>query len=370
MKILFTFISVLIFNLIFSFQGFGFVPPLPAERQAHELKVVTFNTWLLEIFGIDFADDIVPRRQLMVSAFNEIDADILSLREVWPDKHRRFLVEALSERYPYCSFDKTTTGILKIFSDGLIIFSKFPIGDPNQQKDDLGCTPPAHTLRFSQNTDRIDEQRVNKGAIHIVVHHPTLGSIDVYNSHFDALSLNEEARDYEESHKATSRLQALEFIDFVRETKSYPHQVLAIDINQHFRTWDTNGMESNQVNENYQRLISQLDAVDTLMVANNYDPETLTGVYTFDTRNNIYAADPDDLNRRSFEGTEEFMLSETNEFAPSALLDYIWYIGESLNVVSSELIFTDPVQMYIGSDERKPLSNHYGVMTTLTLNTP
>ena len=367
MKTLFTFILALTFNLIFTFQGFGFAFQ-PSE--VDELKVVTFNTWLLEIFDIEIADDIAPRRQLMVSELNKIDADILSLREVWPDKHRKFLVEQLSEQYPYCAFDNNKSGVLKLFADGLIIFSKHPIGDPNQERNEMGCVSPTHTLRFSENVDRFDEQRVNKGAIHVVVYHPTLGPIDVYNSHFDALSFNDETRDYETNHKATSRLQAIEFIDFVTETKSHPHQVLSIDINQHFRIWDANGREDNQISEHYQMLVSQLDAVDTFMVASSYDPQTLTGFYTVDTRNNTYAMDPDNLNRRSFENPEEFMNSGMGDFFPSQLLDYIWYIGEGLDSVSSNLIFTEPVQMYAGSDERKHLSNHYGVMSTLTLSIP
>ena len=351
-------------------------------HQAHELKVVTFNTWLLEIFGIDGADDLIPRRELMVTAFNEMNADVLSLREVWPAKHRKFLVDNLSDKYPYCSFDTTpsthsrrtiitsTTSTLTANAgiiDGLMIFSKFPIGYPNQAKDDLGCVKPTHTLRFSENTDRFDEETVHKGAIHIVIHHPTLGPIDVYNSHFDALSLNEEVRDYQASHKATSSIQANEFIEFVMQTKSHQHQILAIDVNQHFRQWDANGSESDQINENYQMLISELNAVDTFMMANNYNPQTLTGVYTFDTRNNTYASDSDDLNRRSFESPTTFIVEGTRQFIPSTMLDYIWYIGDGLASSASSLIFTEPVQMYANSDERKHLSNHYGVISTLSL---
>ncbi len=353
------------------------------SQPSHELKVVTFNTWLLELFGLDAASDISPRRQIMVNAFNEMEADVLALREVWPHKHRQFLVDNLSEKYPYCTYDSmpaehsrrnplatvasNSTASAGIIS-GLMIFSKYPIENASQEKDELGCITPAHTLKFSQNTPRWDEQAVHKGAIHIVIHHPTLGSIDVYNSHFDALDFDEEVVDYKEDSKTVSRLQANEFIDFVLYTQSHAHQVIAIDINQHFRTWNRNREES-AVSQHYQHIVSNLNVIDTFMLANNYNPETLTGVYTVDTLNNVYTGAEENLGTRSFANIQD-SFTEGIVSRPSTLLDYIWYIGDGLESAESNLIFTREVQLYADEfdlDDRRHLSDHYGVMSVLTL---
>ena len=70
--------------IIFCFSCFLFT-------QANaDFKVLTFNTWLLEILGKDIAEDIPERRELIVEALIGLDADVISLQEVWSDKHRDF----------------------------------------------------------------------------------------------------------------------------------------------------------------------------------------------------------------------------------------------------------------------------------------
>ena len=68
-------------------------------------------------------------------------------------------------------------------------------------------------------------------------------------------------------------------------TGTFSHQILAMDINRHFRAWEKGIGYGDQLNWNYESLLFDLQIMDTFMVANNYDPHTLSGIYTYDTQN-------------------------------------------------------------------------------------
>ena len=308
-----------------------------AQASASDFKVVNFNTWLLEILGKDIASDILERRERIVEALIELDADVISLQEVWPNKHREFLIEHLSEHYPYCAFDDSKSGMLKLFADGLIIFSKHPIeGHPSQ-----GCARPSHTLRFSEYT-RLDEAFISKGAIHVEIRHPQLGVIDVYNAHLGALSFDAEQNGYNPEHDRAVRRQASEFIYFVQNTISSSQVILAMDLNRHFKMWQ-NGFDSHDtLGREYQSILTNLGAIDTFMQANGFDPRTTSGIYTYDGHTNPNAA------AYVFAGN------------PQTFVDYIFSIGDLLQPVESEIIFTEPYRDYY-------LSDHYGLMTSFKI---
>ena len=320
--------GVFIFLILFSSIG-----------NTSDFKVVTFNTWLLEILGKDIAGDIPERRERIVEALIDLDADVISLQEVWPNKHRDFLIEHLSEHYPYCAFDDSKSGFFKLFADGLIIFSKHPIENYPSQ----GCAKPSHTLRFSEYT-RFDEAFISKGAIHVEIRHPELGVIDVYNAHLGALTFDAEQNSYNSEHAKVVHKQAGEFIYFVRNTRTInsSQAILAMDLNRHFKVWK-NGFDSHdELGREYQSILSNFGAIDTFMQVKGLDPRTASGIYTYDTHSNpnaggyVFGSDP-----------QEFV-------------DYIFSIGELLQPVESDIIF---IEQFDGYD----LSDHYGLMTSFEI---
>ena len=316
--------GVFIFLILFSSIG-----------NTSDFKVITFNTWLLEIFGKDIAEDIPERRERIVKALIELDADVISLQEVWPNKHRDFLIEHLSEHYPYCAFDDSKSGLFKLFADGLIIFSKHPIENYPSQ----GCAKPSHTLRFSEYT-RFDEAFISKGAIHVEIRHRELGVIDVYNSHLGALSFDVEQNGYNPDHEKAVRKQASEFIDFVQNTRTInsSQTILAMDLNRHFKAWQNDFDSHHTLGHEYQSILD-LGVIDTFMRANGLDPRTTSGIYTYDTRSNPNAAG--------------YIFGSD----PQTFIDYVFSIGDFLQPVESDIIFTGPFDGYY-------LSDHYGLMTS------
>ena len=250
-----------------------------------------------------------------------------------------FLIEHLSEHYPYCTFDDSKSGFFKLFADGLIIFSKHPIENHPSQ----GCAKPSHTLRFSEFT-RADEAFISKGAIRVEIRHPELGVIDFYNAHLGALSFDAEQNGYNPAHEQVVRKQAREFINFVQNTRTIisSQTILAIDLNRHFKAWQ-NGFDSHHtLGREYQSILATLGAIDTFMQANGLDPRTTSDIYTYDSHTNPNAAG------YVFAGD------------PPTFIDYIFSIGESLQPTESRMIFTQPFDGYY-------LSDHYGLMTSFEI---
>ena len=325
--------SLIILSIVFLCFSF-------TQASASDFKVITFNTWLLEILGNDVASDIPERRERIIEALIELDADVISLQEVWPVKHRDFLIEHLSEHYPYCVFDDSKSGFFKLFADGLMIFSKHPI-ENHASHASQGCGRPSHTLRFSEYT-RLDEAFISKGAIHVEIRHPQLGIIDVYNAHLGALNFDVEKNDYNPEHDRAIYEQADEFIYFVQNTISSSQAILAMDLNRHFKMWQ-NGFDSHDIlGQEYQSIFASLGAIDTFMQANGFNPRTTSDIYTYDGRSNPNAA------AYIFAGN------------PPAFIDYIFSIGDLLQPVESEIIFTQPFREYY-------LSDHYGLMTSFEI---
>ena len=98
----------------------------------------------------------------------------------------------------------------------------------------------------------------------------------------------------------------------------------------------------NTLGYEYQRILTNFDAIDTFMQANNLDPTTTSDIYTYDVRFNPNAAD------YVFAGN------------PQTFIDYIFSIGDLLQPIESQVIFTQPLDGYY-------LSDHYGLMTSFEI---
>lgn len=202
---------------------------------AESIKVLTFNTWLLELLNIKLAKNVTERRELIAEQLAKSDADVLNLIEVWQPKNASFLVERLRHKFPYCSFNPDRVRFGALYSNGLLVLSKYPLKtDGHHYKN--GCIRPLDAITFKQTT-RVDEQFVSKGAIHNVLEHPRLGPIDLYSAHLGALTFDESADDYNPKHKRKVLEQAEDLTSFIDQTAEAETQMLMIDTNRHFRAW-------------------------------------------------------------------------------------------------------------------------------------
>lgn len=308
----------------------------PTEK----LKVLTFNTWLLDIFGLPLATNVDLRRDAIADGLRATHADIVNLIEVWREDSANEIVAKLKDIYPYCSFNPDEIRFGSAYANGLLVLSKYPLKSSGLKYAN-GCTKPLDALIFSE-TSRWDEYVVSKGAIHNIVLHPQDGAIDLYSSHLGALTFDNDADDYDLDHQHKVLAQARELLAFIKQTAKTPVQLLMIDTNRHFRHWKANFGESNELDPTYQAFLSS-GLHDSFMEANHFDPHTLSGVYTFDTTNNPNAKDG------------------AFSKAPSDFIDYIFFRSKSFTPAFSRLAFKTPRPLRDGT--QMFLSDHYSVGT-------
>jgi endonuclease/exonuclease/phosphatase family metal-dependent hydrolase len=67
------------------------------------VKMVTFNTGLAQGYVQYYSE----RRELIVSAIQELDADIVCLQEVWLDDDMNAILAATQQRFPYSYWERT-----------------------------------------------------------------------------------------------------------------------------------------------------------------------------------------------------------------------------------------------------------------------
>src|SRR5687767_2701239 len=82
----------LIFLLILSI----YISPAQGAHAPKTFKVLTFNTWMLEILGKDRTQNMEERLTLMPKAIADTGADIVFLQEVWTEKARKGLINGLA----------------------------------------------------------------------------------------------------------------------------------------------------------------------------------------------------------------------------------------------------------------------------------
>jgi endonuclease/exonuclease/phosphatase family metal-dependent hydrolase len=109
--------------------------PLATPQGDKKLKVLIYNCGMLrlKLFGISMftvfenPPYVSERFPHLAKALLESGADVLLLQEVYETKHVLALVESLQEIYPY-SNQRNTTFMIN-FTNGLLMFSKYPIVD-------------------------------------------------------------------------------------------------------------------------------------------------------------------------------------------------------------------------------------------------
>lgn len=95
--------------------------PAAEPRPAREIRVVTFNTWLVPF------RDRAGLAQRIARSIGELDADVVALQEVWRDRDGRALAAALNDAgYPWVEW-RAASGVFSQGSPGLLIASRHPL---------------------------------------------------------------------------------------------------------------------------------------------------------------------------------------------------------------------------------------------------
>ena len=277
------------------------------------MKIVSLNTWLLETpwVGLNLSKDLSQRFKKLPFELLKQNADIIFLQEVWKKRFKRSLTKALESHGYYSDFQshKWMTNM----DHGLMIFSRFPIVHKE-------------ILSFKETT-RFDEKFVKKGALHIVIKHPELGEVSLYNTHLGAMSFENDS--YHSDHLERHRRQRKKLMDFISSSHQNRPFLLGADLNISPTIQDG-------PREDYREFIETLFLEDTWDYKNHHG-------HTYSLSN-------------------PYVGSGTNSsFKVSEKIDYIFFSKNSpFKTQRSELVFNKPL------DSGHFLSDHFGLFSELT----
>ena len=310
-----------------------------ARADETSLKILTFNTWLLDIpvypFGLrrDISDDMEKRLHEMPDQLSRTGADIIVLEEVWSARSKEVLIREMRDRgYPYAAYTKASKWFFifqTAMGDGLLVLSKYPVSDYVVHHDFTSAT-------------QYSESFASKGVMKLVVKHPFHGWMDVYAAHLGAVDF--ENGDYKQDQAQIHAKQIEELTNFIKTTRSHPLTLLAADLNMHYKKWirgpGTPHFE-NKFSDLYQQLVTSACGygnhfVDSYLQTHQKRIEDEPD-YTFDQKN-------------------PYVSHGYFDSLPSEVEDYVFLCENSvLRATSSSLVF-----------KNSHLSDHYGVLSSFS----
>jgi len=97
-----------------------------------KISIGSYNLWLLSIrlFGfklLEPAGFIKQRLKNLPDKILDSDIDVLFFQEIYKEKHKKFLIEKLKKKYPYCLYYKKKMKFDFSMQNWLLLVSKFPI---------------------------------------------------------------------------------------------------------------------------------------------------------------------------------------------------------------------------------------------------
>ncbi|EPQ60245.1 DNase I-like protein [Gloeophyllum trabeum ATCC 11539] len=170
-----------------------------------KLRVLTLNCWGLKYVS----KNRVERMAGIAKALAASDYDIVALQEVWVSADYALIRSSVAGRLPYAKY--FYSGAL---GAGLAIFSRFPI---------IGTTIHPYSLNGSPIDVVAGDWFVGKAAASILIAHPLLGQLQVYNTHLFAKG-GESGPEINQAHRL---INAWELAKLARQSAELGRYVIA-----------------------------------------------------------------------------------------------------------------------------------------------
>ncbi|KII93619.1 hypothetical protein PLICRDRAFT_87974 [Plicaturopsis crispa FD-325 SS-3] len=172
---------------------------------ASQIRVLTLNCW-----GLKFVSKNRNERVAAIArALSDADHDIVALQELWVFSDYEHVRDSVSNKLPYAKF--FYSGAL---GAGLVIFSRWPIVASSVYPYALNGAP----------TDVIaGDWFVGKAAASVVIAHPILGQVQIFNTHLFAKG----GEGGPEHHRAHRLVNSWEFAKLVRTAAELGRYVIA-----------------------------------------------------------------------------------------------------------------------------------------------
>ncbi len=296
--------------------------------------MLQFNAWFLALPGFVYSKHYHERRRILPECLAGIDADVLSLQEIWVNRDKVELERALrAHGYDYFIYTRHRLGL----GDGMFLASKFPLRRIERSR------PFRTVTRF---IEWFAAKRVVAAAIDL----PGIGEIDLYQTHLGSVLFDEKMLLPNAASRKKLLVQLLEVASFIGGHRRSNYAILAGDLNFHYQAHDGARGYGARYADEYTRFLETLRAAgqpfeNSFLVANGQD-STHPAVPTY-SQENPYA-------RESFSRN------------PEETLDYILYAPHAgWRAKESAVVFRDPI-----SDTLPALSDHYGIRTVFEFTVP
>ncbi|KAK2461450.1 hypothetical protein APHAL10511_005913 [Amanita phalloides] len=138
------------------------------------------------------------------------DYDLIALQELWVWADYQFILTSVAKRLPYSkSFYSGALG------SGLVFFSRFPI---------IACSIYPYSLNGAPIDVKAGDWFVGKAAVSVVVDHPVLRHVQIFNTHLFAKG-GEDGPEYNRAHRIVN---AWEFSKLARQSAELGRYVIAM----------------------------------------------------------------------------------------------------------------------------------------------
>ncbi|KAK0465447.1 inositol phosphophingolipids phospholipase C [Desarmillaria tabescens] len=152
-----------------------------------QLRVLTLNCWGLKYVS----KNRVERIRAIASELSNADYDIITLQELWVFSDYVHVRESVSKRLPHSKF--FYSGAL---GSGLAIFTRFPI---------IATSVHPYSLSGAPIDVIAGDWFVGKAATSVVILHPVLGQVQIFNTHLFAKG-GEEGPEHNRAHRLAAEL--------------------------------------------------------------------------------------------------------------------------------------------------------------------
>ncbi|KAJ7109954.1 inositol phosphophingolipids phospholipase C [Mycena epipterygia] len=172
---------------------------------AEQLRVLSLNCWGLKYV----AKNRTERIRGIANELAKFDHDIIALQEIWVFADYEHVRDSVVKRLPYSKF--FYSGAL---GSGLALFSRFPI---------IGTSVHPYSLNGAPIDVAGGDWFVGKAAVSIIISHPILGQVQVFNTHLYAKG-GEDGPEYNRAHRLVN---AWEFSKLARQAAELGRYVIA-----------------------------------------------------------------------------------------------------------------------------------------------
>ncbi|KAF8899100.1 Endonuclease/exonuclease/phosphatase [Infundibulicybe gibba] len=318
----------------------------------HQIRILTFNCW-----GLKFVSKF--RRERIEALAQELiksPHDIIALQEIWVLADFEHVRDTIAKRLPYSKF--FYSGAL---GAGLAIFSRFPI---------ISTSVHPYSLNGAPIDVAAGDWFVGKAAASVVLSHPVLGQVQVFNTHvclccwiYFTLTINHQlfakgGEDGPEYNRAHRLVNAWEFAKLARQAAELGRYVIAAgDFNSIPTTLPITVIREHAGLTDSWSVVSPSES-NSLSAASPLEAITRFGVTADSPLNSFSGGKPLDQHTRGFWGKR---------------LDYIFYRQPTRHYRTSQTTYTlKCTDCKVVLTHKPPgclysFSDHFGLESTLEI---